>query len=127
VKRTREQLRAELLATAEEVIDELLDWHEETAAPTLAQIEDAVLKLRKRLGAHMTEVVVEDQEAVRPVPGPDCAMCGREMHYKGMKEVTVEGRTGEYRLERAYYYCDRCRGGLFPPGPTAEAEGEALE
>jgi hypothetical protein len=127
MKHTREQLRAGLLAEAVEVIDELLDWHEATETPTLSEIEEVVLKLRKRLGERMAETVIEDQDAVRPVPGPGCPECSREMHYKGMKKVTVEGRTGQVQLRRAYYYCDRCRRGLFPPGPTTTTQGEALE
>jgi hypothetical protein len=127
MKRTRDQLRAELLAAAEEVIDELLEWHERSEAPTLTEIEDAVLDLRKRLGERMEQAVIEDQEAIHPVPGPACPTCGREMHYKGMKELTVRGRTGDIELERAYFYCDRCRRGLFPPRSTTEAEGETLE
>ena len=127
MKRSRDQMRAELLAEAEEVIDKLLDWHEGTAAPTLDEIEDVVLKLRKQLGERMAGMVLEDQEAVRPVPGPDCPSCGQEMHYKGMKEVTVEGRSGRMKLERAYYHCAPCRQGFFPPRSAAGVTGEALE
>ena len=127
MKRTRDQLKARLLAEAEEVIDEVLDWHEGTEAPTFTQIEDVILKLRKRFGERITGVVAEDQEGVRPVPGPDCPTCAREMHYKGMKKTTVRGPIGDVEIERAYYYCDRCRSGLFPPGSAAEFESEALE
>jgi hypothetical protein len=116
MRRSREELRAGLRAEAEEVIEELLDWHEGSGAPTLDEIEEEILRLRKRLGEHMAETVIEDQEAVRPVPGPACPTCGEEMHYKGMKGVRVEGRIGGIGLRRAYYYCDRCRSGLFPPG-----------
>jgi hypothetical protein len=35
MKRKREEMKAELMAKAEEVIDELLNWHEGTEAPTL--------------------------------------------------------------------------------------------
>jgi hypothetical protein len=115
MRRSRAQLKAELLAQAEEAIDELLDWHEETEAPTLTQIEDVLLELRKRVGEGMANAIVEEQEAMRPVPGPSCPECGEEMHYKGMKEVTVEGRSGTIGILRAYFYCDRCRRGLFPP------------
>ena len=127
MKRSRAQMKAELLAAAEEKIDELLDWNEGTEEPTLTQIEDVILKLRKQLGERMTRVMLEDQEAVRPVPGPACPRCGREMHYKDMKETTIGVRTGEVKIERAYYYCKDCRGGLFPPGSAAESEDEALE
>lgn len=115
MKRSRAELKAELLAQAEEVIDELLDWHEATEAPSLSQIEDVVIELRRRVSEGMARAVVKDQEAVHPVPGPACPGCGEEMHYKGMKEVTVEGRAGGIEMLRAYYYCDRCRRGLFPP------------
>jgi hypothetical protein len=127
MKRTREELKAEMMAQMEEEIDRLLDWHERAEAPTLAEIEDVVLEVRKRVGQCMTGEVVVEQEAVHPVPGPACATCGREMHYKGMKAVTVTGRTGEMQVERAYYHCRHCRRGFFPPGSTTEAESEALE
>jgi len=126
MKRPCDQLRAELLTAAEEVIDELLEWHESSDAPTLTEIENAVLDLRKRLGERMERAVIEDQEAVHPVPGPPCPTCGREMRYKGMKRLRVAGRTGDIELERAYFYCDCCGRGLFPPGSPTEAE-EALE
>lgn len=127
MKRTREELKAELMAQMEEEIDRLLDWHERTEAPTLAEIEDAVLELRKRMGQRVAGEVVMEQAAVRPVPGPACPKCGREMHYKGMKAVTVSGRMGEMQVERAYYHCRHCRRGFFPPGPATAAESEALE
>jgi uncharacterized protein with PIN domain len=127
MKRSRAELEATMLAEAKEIIDELLEWHEKTKAPTLTEIEDTVLELRKRMGERMTKMVIDKQEAVRPVPGPACPECGREMHYKDMKKTTIEARSGEVALERAYYYCKGCRGGLFPPGSAIESEDEALE
>ncbi len=114
-RRDRERLKAEMMAVAEEVIDELLDWEERRGEPTLREIEEVVAELRERLGERMAEVVVGKQEAVRPVPGPACPECGEEMHYKGMKGVTIESRVGALRVERGYYYCERCKRGLFPP------------
>jgi uncharacterized protein with PIN domain len=127
MKRTREEMKAQLLAEAEMVIDELLDWNEGTLAPSLNQLEETILALRKHLSRRMAEIVLGDQEAVRPVPGPLCSTCGREMHYKGMKEVTLESQVGMLKLERAYYYCSPCRQGVFPPRSAASVTGEALE
>ncbi len=116
--KSREEMKAELMKEAEAVIDELLDWHLETDKPNLRQVEGKVLELRQRLSEQMSETVIENQEAVRPVPGPVCAGCGVEMRYKGMKENTVSSWVGELKLARGYYYCEQCRTGLFPPGPT---------
>lgn len=123
----REQMKMELLTEAEEAIDELLDWQEQESAPTLTQIEEVILKLRKRWGQRMAEVVLQEQEARRPVPGPLCATCQQEMRYKGMKDNGVESRLGMLELERGYYYCESCRSGLFPPGSAIRVVGQALE
>jgi hypothetical protein len=123
----REQMKKELLQAAEVAIDELLDWQEQETAPTLTQIEEVILKLRKQWGQRMAEVVLGEQEARRPVPGPECAMCQREMRYKGQKENGVESRLGILELERGYYYCEGCRSGLFPPGSAVGVVGKALE
>jgi len=116
--KSRAAIKAELMKEAEAAIDELLDWHEERDQPNLTQVEGKVLELRQRLSEQMATTVIAHQGAVRPVPGPSCASCGAEMRYKGMKDKTVLSWVGELKLERGYYYCDQCRTGLFPPGPT---------
>jgi hypothetical protein len=120
-------LKAELMTQAEALIDELVEWTADTPAPTLTQIEDIVLKLRQRLSERMALAVIEAQATVRPVPGPRCPTCGREMHYKDRKANTVESRVGPLPLERGYYYCEPCKSGLFPPGSTTGRVGRALE
>ena len=112
----RERKKAGLMACAGQVVDELLEWSVETQRPNLTQIEDKVLGLRERFGEELAQGVVEEQEARQPVPGPTCARCGQEMSYKGHKEITPHTWVGEVRIERAYYYCQRCKVGLFPPG-----------
>jgi hypothetical protein len=111
----REEMRAALLAEAEAAIEELLE-QVEGEEPTLTELEEIILELRKRLGQRMGRVIIERQEATRPVERPTCLTCGQEMSYKGMKRVTAESRLGLLELKRAYYYCDRCQSDLFPPG-----------
>jgi len=114
MRRSRSEMKADLTKLADEVIDELLDWTADTPEPTLTQIEDIVLRLRQRLSERMALRVIEAQKAVRPVPGPPCPMCGKEMHYKDMKQDGVDSRVGYLPLERGYYYCETCHQGLFP-------------
>jgi DNA-directed RNA polymerase subunit RPC12/RpoP len=118
VKSSREQSKARLMNQAGAVFDELLDWSEATAEPNLSEIEVFVGRLRKRLSEGMALEVINVQEARRPVPGPQCATCQQEMRYKGQKEVTIESWVGDLRMERGYYHCPDCGGGLFPPRPT---------
>ncbi len=127
MKHTREEKRAALEAKAKELIDELMQWSEATERPDLTQIEDEILKLRQVLSESMLEAVIAEQETHRPVPGPLCPKCGKEMHYKGDKPRRVTSRVGEVKLDRGHYYCSQCKEGLFPPGWATEDCGEALE
>ena len=72
MKAQRAEVKGKLMEQAELLIDQLLDWNEQTTRPTLTQIEDIVLQLRKQLGEQMALAVIDHQEAKRPTPGPRC-------------------------------------------------------
>ncbi len=115
MKRKRSEVKAELMQKAELLIDELLDWEEQTAKPDLTQIEEVVLRLRKHLGEQLTLAVVDQQEAKQPAE-VRCPQCRCRMHFKGLKAHAVESRVGGLPLARGYYYGQTCQTGLFPPG-----------
>jgi tRNA(Ile2) C34 agmatinyltransferase TiaS len=112
---SREQKRAELLKTAEAMIDEFLDWEEQAEKPNLSEIEAAVLKVRRQMSERMAVVAIEDQDAAQPVEAPLCPECGARMRYKGLKPRTVVSLVGTLRFRRAYYHCSHPGGDHFPP------------
>jgi hypothetical protein len=114
VRPTREQRKSRLMEQAEQVIDELLDWTDDTVAPNLTQIEDIVLALRQRLSEQMAQEVVEAQAARQPAPGVLCPHCGQEMRYKGRKAIRPRTWVGDVQIARGYYYCPACKVGFFP-------------
>ncbi len=116
MKKNKEQLKAEFMAEAEELFDALMEWEEQTEKPNLTQIEEIVLALRKRFGEQMAQKMIMLQEKRQPAERVQCPECGGEMENKGMKDNQVETQIGNLKIDRDYYYCPKCKQGIFPPG-----------
>ena len=127
MKSDPEKQKAEFLTEAEALFDEMMAWEADTPAPDLAQIEGQVLALRKRLSERLAETLLEQQESRQPAEVQTCPECGGELVNKGLKPNQVTSRLGTLKLVRTYYYCPRCRAGVFPPGSAVEGLGETLE
>lgn len=125
--RSHAELKAALEADAARLIEEALAWNAQAKAPSLTDIEDQVLKFRKVFGERLAQALIEAQPTGEPVL-VHCPTCQRAMHQKRRRQRRrVESRVGQVPLERAYYYCEHCRVGVFPPGPPTESPGPALE
>src|SRR5512136_3139172 len=109
MKRTREQIKAELMKKADK--------------PTLTQFENQVLTTRKVLSEAMLEGVLAGQETRQPAEPVRCPQCGQPTENKGPRTKEVETRAGTLRLRRQYHYCAHCLAGFFPPGSATAMLG----
>jgi len=107
-------LKAQMMAVAEEVIDNLLAEAAKKEELMLSDIEQLVRSAGETVMARLTARMVETeaQQGVSAI----CPECGGKMKNKGQKARNLITETGEVRLERTHYYCPACRQGIFPPG-----------
>jgi hypothetical protein len=113
----KDALRRQFLAKAEAVFDRAMERGLSQEDIQLSEIEEIVNELKFELTGELVEDIIQGQANSQPGPGPRCEGCGREMRYKGHKKrPAIQTSQGEIELERAYYYCDKCKVGLFPPG-----------
>ena len=83
MKRTREQIKADLMKKAEEEIDRLLSWEEKSDKPTLTQFEDQVLATRRVLSEAMLEGLMRVKRIVSPRNAWCAPSVGRRWKTKG--------------------------------------------
>ncbi len=119
-----EELQVRLQAAADEMVREVQAWQATHPEATLSEIETELLKARQRASEQMGSALIEAHPSRRPKEKPVCPSCGRMMRFKDGLETGVQSQVGVIRYRRGYYYCPRCRRGLFPPGsPTETPEG----
>ncbi len=116
MKRTRAQIKAEMMKRFEKEIDEMLDWREGSEPSTLSQLEEELLSARKGISQAMIEGMMSGEENQEPIKAPECAKCHVAMENKGKRAKVVETRLGTLRMVRDYYVCPKCGEGFFPPG-----------
>jgi hypothetical protein len=76
-------------------------------------VERAARRQALRLAAHALEQRLNADTSDQAGPERPCS-CGGSAHYRGRHEKTFESALGPLRLERAYYYCERCQSGFCP-------------
>jgi hypothetical protein len=127
-ERQKREIRQRFVAKAEEVFDIVMEQGEGREDISLSQIEEVVNELKVELTGMLVESVVEVQARRQSGPGPICSGCGGEMRYKGEKtRPGILTSQGAIRLERSYYYCEKCKSGFFPPGQTTGYQQPGVE
>jgi hypothetical protein len=108
--------KAELMKEMEAAIDKLLVSATAPDKISLTEIEEAALELgqtaQEAVTRHWVEASLEAGESQRP----NCPLCQRTMRHKGYRQRQVVTQSGEIKVRRAYYYCQSCKQGIFPPG-----------
>lgn len=122
------ELRRRFVGKAEEVFDIAVEQGIAREDISLSQIEEIVNELKFELTGLLVESVIEVQASRQSGPGPKCEGCGREMRYKGEKERPgIITSQGGIKVERSYYYCKKCKSGLFPPGQATGDQQPGME
>ena len=122
------ELRWRFVEKSEEVFDIAMEQGIAREDMTLSQIEEIVNEVKFELTSMLVESVIEMQASRYTGPGPKCEGCGREMRYKGEKRrPEIITSQGGIELERSYYYCEKCKSGLFPPGQAIGDQQSRVE
>ncbi len=116
MKKTRDQLKKELVEKFEEAVECVLDWQEKHRTFTLTELEEFVLGLRQEMGEEIAEATLGQMDSKVIIEGVQCEECGNRMIYKGQEAKRVETRIGSLAIERGRYWCPTCQTGVFPPG-----------
>ena len=71
--------------------------------------------LRQELTQAVTEgLVAQAHRALGEQRTAACPRCGQTLSARGPQERTVETLVGAIRLQRPYFYCERCQFGTAP-------------
>lgn len=124
---TRSQARQAFIDHAAQMWDELTEWADTHPDAPLTDIEQQVTHLRRRVVGEMLELHFRQGDGGVQVDPAKCAECGQPMRYKGEVDKTVQTTEGNVTLTRAYYACDHCGGGLFPPRSSSAPGPHELE
>jgi uncharacterized protein UPF0236 len=109
-----QRLRDDLHTRFDQWLDRLEEQLPDPQA-SLAEVTEAIWKLRQDLTGGLSETIVEQahvDERTRPYSW--CPQCGRRLKARPWVPRTVETMVGLVQVKRPYFYCTSGCGGVYP-------------
>lgn len=111
----------EVVQQMSHLLESVLEWSRMHPGATLLQLEEQVGKTMDQLRTQLMAAAVA-QQGTGAYPSEPCR-CGGRWVFEGYREREVMTTQGSIRIRRAYFTCDRCGAGIFPPGPAVTDDG----
>jgi DNA-directed RNA polymerase subunit RPC12/RpoP len=125
---TGAERKAEFMAAAAQMYEQLETWYEAHPDASFGEIEAEARRRRRELMGSALATLINGRDSGYQAQRPTCAACGQAMEFEGYRRWGVSGLEGDTTLRRAYYVCPRCNGQtLFPPRPQATVAQRPLE
>jgi DNA-directed RNA polymerase subunit RPC12/RpoP len=113
---TPEEVKAKLLVEAAAAIDQMLAKRSPANKITMREISQLAIESGQQVQAAVLHTLTEDSQDAEPAAAQMvCQRCGGKMSYKGKRTRQVVADGGETAVQRDYYYCGKCKVGVFPP------------
>lgn len=113
---TKKEMKTFFSAEADTIIAKILSEEKPLGEMTLNDIEEKVMEIGQQFEALLTEKMIHAAEGESREAIMICPECGIKMRQRGYREKALVTRTGEVTIRRAYYRCEVCGRGIFPPG-----------
>jgi uncharacterized protein with PIN domain len=114
VKKPNEAGKAELMQEIEVLVEKMLSEKPDANEIDLREIEQAAVKTGEQIKQLLAQHLLEEERD--PPEQVNCPQCGKRLGIKDYRSREVVSEAGEVKLNRAYYYCEDCKQGIFPPG-----------
>ena len=110
----KEEIIQRVVNEVTESVQNLLEWSRKHPGCTLEELEERVGALKVELGRQLLEAAVALQGA-GGLEAERCG-CGGRWIFQGYRERQVMSFQGPIQVKRAYFTCETCGQGIFPPG-----------
>jgi hypothetical protein len=108
-----DQLKARLMKDIEAEIDRMLANKPACEEITLSYTEKSAVGVGEKLKEVIAQALLEEhREKAQEVK---CPSCGKRLGMKDYRSRRIVTEAGEVELRRAYYHCEGCEQGVFPP------------
>jgi hypothetical protein len=125
---TAAERKAEFMAAAAQMYEQLEAWYELHPEASFGEIEAEARQRRRELMGSVLATLINGRDTGYQAVHPRCEACGQAMEFEGYRRWGVSGLEGDTALRRAYYVCPTCEGQtVFPPRPETEAARGSLE
>lgn len=125
---TAAERKAEFMAAAAQMYEQLEAWYELHPQASFGEIEAEARRRRRALMGAALATLINGRDNGYQLTRPSCAACGQAMEFEGYRRWGVLGLEGDTTLRRAYYVCPTCSGQtFFPPRLEATVAERSLE